>query len=89
MNSPIESSFLYGWTQPWMWLLDVRADIPYQDNGSDCSVFACAFAEHYIFRRPVRFTQADMPYFRRLILIDIFKRNWELNGNRLDLPVLW
>eukprot|EP00268_Persea_americana_P047405 TRINITY_DN4937_c0_g1_i8.p1 TRINITY_DN4937_c0_g1~~TRINITY_DN4937_c0_g1_i8.p1 ORF type:complete len:105 (+),score=9.59 TRINITY_DN4937_c0_g1_i8:60-374(+) len=72
--------------EPWVWSMDVKADILCQQNGSDCSVFTCAFVEHYIFRRPVRFTQADMPYFRPRILIEISKRSWKLNGNRLNLP---
>ena len=55
-----------------MWSMDVKADIPRQENGSGYGVFMCAFAEHCFFRHAVWFTQTDMPYFRRRILIEIF-----------------
>ncbi|RWR97172.1 serine/threonine-protein phosphatase 7 long form [Cinnamomum micranthum f. kanehirae] len=76
----------YGWGEPWVWTNVTKTDIPYQQNGTDCGFFAIGYAEHCIHRRPIRFTQADIPYYRRKILIEIFKRSWLMNADRLQLP---
>ena len=33
---------------------------PMQDNGDDCGVFVCTFAEHIMFDRPMEFSQDDI-----------------------------
>ncbi|RWR76672.1 sentrin-specific protease 1-like protein [Cinnamomum micranthum f. kanehirae] len=76
----------YGWGEPWVWTNVTKTNIPYQQNGMDCGFFAIGYAEHCIHRRPIRFTQADIPYYRRKILIEIFKRSWLMNADRLQLP---
>ena len=75
----------YGWADPFIWTINVKTNIPLQDNGYDCGVFAVVFTEHCIFRHPINFTQADMMYYRQRIVIEIFKRSWELNAYRLGL----
>ena len=54
----------FGWIDPFLWTTLIKKDIPHQHNGNDCGVFAVAFEEHYVHRRPITFTQADIPYFR-------------------------
>lgn len=50
-------------------------DIPAQHNGYDCGVFALAFAEHLSRDAPFTFSQADMPYWRDKISLEIIKGN--------------
>jgi len=49
----------------------VPANIPLQDNGSDCGVFTCKFAEYLGQRLDLAFSAGDMPYFRRRMLVDL------------------
>ncbi|NXE91322.1 SENP2 protease, partial [Menura novaehollandiae] len=51
-------------------------EIPQQNNGSDCGVFACKFADFISRDKPIIFTQEHMPYFRR-------KMVWEIIHQRL------
>ena len=46
-------------------------DVPLQNNGCDCGVFALAFAEHLSRDAPLDFHQRDMPFFRQKIAADI------------------
>uniref|UniRef100_A0A0K8T5X9 Ubiquitin-like protease family profile domain-containing protein n=1 Tax=Lygus hesperus TaxID=30085 RepID=A0A0K8T5X9_LYGHE len=39
-------------------------NIPIQENGSDCGVFTCTFAEYSARHSKFNFSQADMPYMR-------------------------
>ncbi|KAL0267500.1 UNVERIFIED_CONTAM: hypothetical protein PYX00_009753 [Menopon gallinae] len=48
-------------------------DIPQQMNGSDCGVFSCMFAEHLSRDTPILFTQDNMPYFRRKMVLEILE----------------
>lgn len=45
--------------------------IPHQNNGCDCGVFTLKFADYISERLPLKFSQKDMPYFRRRILLEI------------------
>ena len=45
-------------------------------------------SEHCIYRRPIEFTQSDIPYYRQRIVINIFKQNWIRNTSKLNLPPL-
>jgi Ulp1 family protease len=49
----------------------VPEDIPLQDNGSDCGVFTCKFADYLGERLDLTFSAEDMPYFRRRLLVDL------------------
>ena len=46
-------------------------DVPLQQNGCDCGVFALQFAEHLSRGVPMDFSQIDMPFFRAKIAADI------------------
>lgn len=56
---------LSGWTD------HIPSDIPTQDNGYDCGVFMCKYAEYLSERLEFDFSTADMPYFRRRLLLDL------------------
>ena len=70
----------------WGWL--VKTGIPHQQNGNDYGIFAMAFAEHCVHHRSINFTKGDIPYFHSKIVVEIFKRSWQLNANRLGLTDL-
>ena len=53
------------------WQLELVAEVPHQLNGFDCGVFTCKMADYLGEGRPLVFTQADMPYFRRRMLLEI------------------
>ncbi|XP_058054847.1 sentrin-specific protease-like [Anopheles bellator] len=46
-------------------------DCPRQQNGSDCGVFSCMFAEFLTRDRPITFGQTDMQYFRQKMMVEI------------------
>lgn len=46
-------------------------DIPRQNNGSDCGVFACTYAEYITRNAKFNFSQKDMPYFRKKMVYEI------------------
>lgn len=48
-----------------------RTDIPTQQNGSDCGMFACKFAEYASRRAEIDFDQQRMPYFRKRMVWEI------------------
>jgi hypothetical protein len=49
----------------------VPRDIPRQQNGCDCGVFALKYADYLSEDAPMKFSQADMPYFRNRICMEI------------------
>ncbi|NWU66979.1 SENP2 protease, partial [Pterocles burchelli] len=51
-------------------------EIPQQENGSDCGVFICKYADYISRDKPLTFTQKHMPYFRK-------KMVWEIIHQRL------
>ncbi|CAL8468186.1 g7725 [Coccomyxa elongata] len=53
------------------WPIRYPADVPLQQNGCDCGVFALQFAEHLSRGVDLSFSQLDMPYFRTKIAADI------------------
>ncbi|XP_052782238.1 sentrin-specific protease 1-like [Mya arenaria] len=53
------------------WTCVAMKDIPQQQNGSDCGMFACKFAEYVTREAPISFTQENMPYFRRRMVYEI------------------
>lgn len=59
-------------------------NIPQQNNGYDCGVFACQFAECLSRadggageeeRDVFNFTQADMPFLRKRLVVDILNKS--------------
>ena len=48
-------------------------DMPQQTNGSDCGMFLLKCAEYLSRNASLTFTQEDMPYFRRRMLLEIVK----------------
>ncbi|CAH1789466.1 unnamed protein product [Owenia fusiformis] len=53
------------------WTMVIEKDIPQQQNGSDCGMFACKFSEYITRNAPISFTQEDMPYFRQRMIYEI------------------
>ena len=49
-------------------------DIPQQNNGYDCGVFACHFAECAGRGSSIDFSQSDMPYFRKRMILEIMNK---------------
>jgi len=50
-------------------------DIPTQENGSDCGVFACKFAEYLSRDAKLTFKQKDMDYYRDRMVYEIVKQD--------------
>ncbi|XP_060518613.1 uncharacterized protein LOC132697273 [Cylas formicarius] len=48
-----------------------REDIPQQMNGSDCGMFSCTFAEFITRNAKITFSQEDMPYLRKKMVVEI------------------
>lgn len=48
-------------------------NIPHQQNGSDCGVFAITYGDYCSKDAPFQFSQADMPFFRRRIVADVMR----------------
>ncbi|NXO30975.1 SENP2 protease, partial [Cisticola juncidis] len=46
-------------------------EIPQQNNGHDCGVFVCKFADFISRDKPIIFTPEHMPYFRRKMVWEI------------------
>lgn len=46
-------------------------DIPAQENGSDCGVFACTYAEYLTRPAKFNFSQKNMSYFRKKMIYEI------------------
>lgn len=53
------------------WSLVNVSGIPQQMNGSDCGMFSCTFAEYYTRNARFTFSQEDMPYFRKKMVVEI------------------
>ncbi len=55
------------------WSQEAPKDIPAQQNGHDCGVFALAYAEHLSRNAPFAFSQRNMPYWRQRISFEILQ----------------
>lgn len=53
------------------WQFENVRDIPQQENGSDCGVFSCMYAEFVTRNRPIVFSQQHMQYFRQKMVYEI------------------
>lgn len=56
------------------WKTENVKRIPQQMNGSDCGVFSCTYAEFICRNAAFRFSQKDMPYFRRKMVYEILSK---------------
>ena len=52
--------------------LQIPRNIPLQNNGVDCGVFTCLYAEYLSRRAPFNFNQSDIPYQRLIITWELF-----------------
>eukprot|EP01130_Rhizamoeba_saxonica_P002383 TRINITY_DN12196_c0_g1_i1.p1 TRINITY_DN12196_c0_g1~~TRINITY_DN12196_c0_g1_i1.p1 ORF type:complete len:542 (-),score=110.11 TRINITY_DN12196_c0_g1_i1:23-1648(-) len=59
---------LTGWT-------NYQPRVPQQNNGYDCGVFTCQYAEHISRGSPIDFVQRDMPYFRKRMIMEIVNKS--------------
>lgn len=55
------------------WSLKVLK-VPQQENGNDCGVFVCQYAECVSRDAPISFGQRHMPYFRRRVAYEILHK---------------
>ncbi|XP_016998257.3 interaptin isoform X2 [Drosophila takahashii] len=51
--------------------IESAPNVPQQQNGSDCGVFSCMFAEYISRDVPITFCQTEMEYFRRKMVLEI------------------
>ena len=49
-------------------------DIPAQQNGYDCGVFTCMYAEYTSRQEPFDFEQEHMPYLRNRMMYEILSK---------------
>lgn len=52
----------------------LETGIPKQQNGSDCGVFACTFAEYLTRKAKLNFTQEHMSYFRKKMIYELITK---------------
>ncbi|EDV99675.1 sentrin-specific protease 2 isoform X2 [Drosophila grimshawi] len=52
-------------------LIENVKDVPHQTNGSDCGVFSCMTAEYITRNKPLTFSQENMEYFRKKMVLEI------------------
>ncbi|RHY39933.1 hypothetical protein DYB34_003700 [Aphanomyces astaci] len=60
-NTPFDAT---GWE-----LVGTTDDTPQQDNSFDCGVFTCMFADYLSLDRPLTFSQRDMKFYRRRMVL--------------------
>jgi len=56
------------------WEFHTPLDIPHQQNGYDCGVFMCKFADYSSKNKPFNFNQNHMKYFRQRMILEIMKK---------------
>ena len=62
-----------------LWAKEMVKDWPEQENTADCGMFVVKAAEFFSRDAPVKFSQEDMPYFRKRMI-------WEVVNNTLISP---
>ena len=55
------------------WNLTNIRNLPQQQNGSDCGMFALKYADYGAQDAEINFSQSDMPYFRRRMMFEILQ----------------
>ena len=63
------------------WQLRHARNLPRQENGSDCGVFALKYADYTVKDAALDFRQADMPYFRRRMMVEILRSTLILSAD--------
>ncbi|XP_017773058.1 PREDICTED: sentrin-specific protease-like [Nicrophorus vespilloides] len=61
------------------WKLRCVRDIPQQMNGSDCGMFSCTYAEFLSRNAQFTFSQEDMQYLRRKMVVEIMEGKLLIN----------
>lgn len=71
--STTESASFLSTIDPSSWLVTIypSTHVPQQSNYYDCGIFMCCFATAISQGKKFTFTQADMPYERRKLILDI------------------
>ena len=57
------------------WTLSHADNIPLQRNNYDCGLFVLKYAQYLAHNEPFDFSQDDMDYFRRRMVIEIVREN--------------
>lgn len=57
------------------WELENVDDVPQQQNGSDCGVFTCKFAEYLSRDADLTFVQENMNYYRERMVYEIIEND--------------
>ncbi|XP_037915051.1 sentrin-specific protease 1-like [Hermetia illucens] len=52
---------------------DAAANTPQQENANDCGVFSCSIAENISKHRQILFTQENIPYIRKRMIVEIIQ----------------
>ncbi|KAG2834407.1 hypothetical protein PC129_g2345 [Phytophthora cactorum] len=52
-------------------LVPTTPDTPQQNNGSDCGVFSCMFADYLSQNKPLSFVQKDIPFHRHRMVLHV------------------
>ncbi|ETL39177.1 hypothetical protein L916_09430 [Phytophthora nicotianae] len=52
-------------------LMTTTPDTPQQNNGSDCGVFSCMFADYLSLNKPLSFVQKDIPFHRHRMVLHV------------------
>ncbi|XP_025192463.1 sentrin-specific protease 1-like [Melanaphis sacchari] len=68
------------------WKMVTVSDIPYQENGHDCGVFVCTYAEYLARDAAFNFSQRHMKSFRQLIAYELtVKKLVDVNVDAEDI----
>jgi len=54
--------------------------VPQQNNGFDCGVFMCKYADYSAQNKNFTFNQSDMPFCRRRMILEILKQDIEFDS---------
>ena len=65
----------------WEIVLRNAADVPEQEINSDCGVFTPMFVYSMSLGKRPRFSQVDVPVFRRRITLDLLRKEITLNNS--------
>jgi len=60
------------------WTFYQPKDIPLQENGYDCGVFMCKYADYISKNSSFTFEQEDIRYFRKRMILDIVRKEYSL-----------
>ena len=66
-------------------LIPCQDNCPLQENGFDCGVFVCAYADFLSIGKPLTFGQSHITMLRQQIALSIIKGNVELHIKQVTL----